>query len=63
MLGFQSNIQTLLSYYLTVSKVIEDEIEISKYKYVITYYSKTLEKLYVNKVFKILKNLTIIAYF
>ena len=51
----ESKIQTLLSYYLPVSKVIEDENEISEYKYVITSDNKTLDKLYVKKVFKTIK--------
>ena len=58
----ESKIKTLLSYYLPVSSVIEDENEISEYKYVITYDNETLDKLYVKQFFKLLKNLTIISY-
>ena len=51
----ESKIQTLLSYYLPNSKVAEDDDEISSYKYVITFDSKTLDKLYEKKVFKTIK--------
>tara|TARA_B100000945_G_scaffold231684_1_gene188045 strand:+ start:436 stop:822 length:387 start_codon:yes stop_codon:yes gene_type:complete len=51
----ESKIQTLLSYYLPVSKVIENDHEIIKYKYVITSDSKTLDKLYERQVFKTIK--------
>jgi len=58
----ESKIQTLLSYYLPLSKVIDDEHEIREYNYVFTSDNETLDKLYVKQVFKLLKNLTIISY-
>ncbi len=55
MFSFESKIQTLLSYYLPLSKVIDNENEIRDYKYVITSDNETLDKLYVKQVFKTIK--------
>ncbi len=46
-----SKIKTLLSYYLPSSEVVDDFRKISKYKYVITSNSKSLEKLGLNEFF------------
>jgi len=50
-----SKIQTLLSYYLPFSKVIEYDDEISNHKYVITSDKKSLDKLYEKPIFKTIK--------
>ena len=49
--SLDSKPQTLLSYYLPSSKVIDDFNEISKYKYVITSESNSFKKLDVQKSF------------
>ena len=46
-----SKIQTLLSYYLPSSVIIDDFEVISKYKYVITSNSNSLEKLKLKQIF------------
>ncbi len=51
LIGVDSKIQTLLSYYLPSSKIVDDFNEISKYKYVITADRYFLEKSVINKGF------------
>jgi len=46
-----SKIQTLLSYYLPSSVIVDDFEVISKYKYVITSNANSLEKLKLNQIF------------
>ena len=46
-----SKIQTLLSYYLPSSRILDDFEAISKYKYVITSNSNLLKKLNLNQFF------------
>ena len=44
LIGVDSKIQTLLSYYLPSSMIIDDFDQITKYKYVITSYNNTLDQ-------------------
>ena len=53
--GVDSKIQTLLSYYLPFSKVLDDFDEISNYKYVITSNNNPFDKSDLNHVFKSIK--------
>ena len=46
-----SKIQTLLSYYLPSSRIVDDFELISKYKYVITSNANSLEQLNLNQIF------------
>jgi len=47
----ESKIQTLLSYYLPSSRIVDDFEVISKYKYVITSNANLLEKLNLKQIF------------
>ena len=55
LLRVESKIQTLLSYYLPSSKVIQDTDKISKYKYIITSETNSFDKLDLSKLFKPIK--------
>ena len=57
--GVDSKIQTLLSYYLPSSRVIDDVTEISKYKYVITSEINFLDNLNANQAFEPIKKFNI----
>ena len=46
-----SKIETLLSYYLPSSRIVDDSELISKYKYLITSNANLLEKLYLKQIF------------